>query len=59
MAEEIIQEELTEEELLEKLSEQHRIRIEKLNGLKAEGKNPYEVTKFDVTHKAKEIRDNF
>ena len=59
MAEEIIQEELTEEELLEKLSEQHRIRIEKLSALKAEGKNPYEVTKFDVTHKAKEIRDNF
>ena len=59
MAEEIIQEELTEEELLEKLSEQHRIRIEKLNALKAEGKNPYEVTKYDVTHKAKEIRDNF
>lgn len=59
MAEEIIQEELTEEELLEKLSEQHRIRIEKLSALKAEGKNPYEVTKFDVTHKAKEIRENF
>ena len=59
MAEEIIQEELTEEELLEKLSEQHRIRIEKLNALKAEGKNPYEVTKYDVTHKSKEIRDNF
>ncbi len=59
MAEEIIQEELTEEELQEKLSEQHRVRIEKLTALKAEGKNPYEVTKFDVTHKAQEIRDNF
>lgn len=59
MAEEIIQEELSEEELQEKLSEQHRIRLEKLAQLKAEGKNPYETTKFDVTNNAKSIRDNF
>ena len=59
MAEEIIQEELSEEELQEKLSEQHRIRLEKLSQLKAEGKNPYETTKFDVTNNAKSIRDNF
>ena len=32
--------ELTEEELLAQLDEQHRIRIEKLNDLKANGKNP-------------------
>ncbi len=51
--------ELTEEEALAQLDEQHRIRIEKLNELKANGKNPYETTKFDVTHKAKEIRENF
>ena len=41
------------------LDEQHRIRIEKLNDLKANGKNPYEITKFDFTHKAQQIRDNF
>ena len=51
--------ELTEEELLAQLDEQHRIRIEKLNDLKANGKNPYENTKFDFTHKAQQIRDNF
>lgn len=51
--------ELTEEELLAQLDEQHRIRIEKLNDLKANGKNPYEITKFDFTHKAHQIRDNF
>ena len=50
---------LTDEELLAQLDEQHRIRIEKLNELKASGKNPYETTKFDVTHKAEEIRENF
>lgn len=51
--------ELTEEELLAQLDEQHRIRIEKLNDLKVNGKNPYEITKFDFTHKAQQIRDNF
>ena len=59
MADEIIQEELSEEELQEKLSEQHRIRLEKLAQLKEEGKNPYEITKFEVTNNAKSIRDNF
>lgn len=59
MADEIIQEELTEEELQEKLSEQHRIRLEKLNTLKENGKNPYEVTKYPVTILAKEIRERY
>ena len=59
MAEEIIQEELTEEELQEKLSEQHRIRLEKLAALKDSGKNPYEITKFPVSILAKEIRERF
>ena len=59
MAEETVKEELTEEEELANLSEQHRIRIEKLNKLKTDGKDPYTITKFDVTHLAKDIRDNF
>ncbi len=59
MADEIIQEELTEEELQEKLSEQHRIRLEKLTALKESGKNPYEITKFPVSILAKEIRERF
>ena len=59
MADEIITEELTEEEELANLSEQHRIRIEKLNKLKADGKDPYITTKFPVDRLAKEIRDNY
>ena len=59
MSEEIKTEELTEEEELANLSEQHRIRIEKLNKLKADGKDPYTITKFEVTQTAKNIRDNF
>ncbi len=51
--------ELSEEELREKLSEQHRIRLEKLLQLKEEGKNPYEITKFPVSILASEIRDRF
>ena len=59
MADEIIEEELTEEELAEKLSEQHRIRLEKLTALKESGKNPYEITKFPVSILASEIRERF
>ena len=51
--------ELTEEQLQEQLSEQHRIRIEKLTQLKADGKNPYEITKFPVTIHNAEIRADF
>ncbi len=59
MADEIIQEELTAEELQQKLSEQHRIRLEKLEQLKVDGRNPYEITKFPVSILAKEIRERF
>lgn len=59
MADEIKTEELSEEELLENLSEQHRIRIEKLNKLKADGKDPYITTKYDVDTLAQYIRDNY
>lgn len=52
-------EELTEEQEKEQLSEQHRIRLEKLAELKQAGKDPYEITKFEVSHKALEIRENF
>ncbi len=50
---------LTEEQYEEQLSEQHRIRIEKLTELKANGKNPYEITKFPVSILNKQIRDDF
>ncbi|MBQ8410779.1 MAG: lysine--tRNA ligase, partial [Ruminiclostridium sp.] len=59
MADEILEEELTEEELQEKFSEQHRIRLEKLSALKESGKNPYEITKFPVSILASEIRERF
>ena len=52
-------EELTEEELQQSISEQHQVRLDKLAELKANGKNPYEITKFPVDKLAKEIRDNF
>ena len=40
-------------------SEQTRIRIGKLNKLMEEGRNPYEITKFDQTHHSDEIVANF
>lgn len=43
----------------EELDEQHRVRLEKLKGLKEAGKDPYTVTKYDVSITNKEIRDRF
>ena len=43
----------------EELDEQHRVRIEKLEGLKAAGKDPYTITKFPVSIYNSEIRERF
>ncbi len=43
----------------EDLSELRRIRREKLSTLKAEGKNPFEITKYDVTAHNGDIRQMF
>lgn len=48
-----------EEFTAEQLDEQHRVRLEKLAALKAAGKDPYTITKYDVTISNKEIRDRF
>ncbi|MCL2696455.1 MAG: lysine--tRNA ligase [Oscillospiraceae bacterium] len=50
---------LTNEEMLAELGEQNRIRLEKLAELKSAGQNPYEITKYAVTHKNVEIADKF
>ena len=47
--------ELTEQDL----TEQHRIRLEKLAELKANGKNPFEITKYDVNAKSEDIKADF
>ena len=41
------------------LSELLQIRRDKLTELNEMGRNPFEITKFDVTHKAQEIKDNY
>ena len=42
----------------QELSEQNRIRLEKLQALQAEGKNPYAITTYDVTdHSVQIVRD--
>ncbi len=40
-------------------SEQERIRREKLEALQAAGKNPYNITRFDVTHASSDILAQF
>ena len=41
------------------LSEQTRIRREKLANLQAEGQNPFEITRFDLDATSQQIKDNF
>ncbi|MGN0686532.1 MAG: lysine--tRNA ligase [Oscillospiraceae bacterium] len=43
----------------EELDEQHRVRLEKLAALKDAGKDPYTITKYDVSIMNNEIRDRF
>ena len=56
MAEEINN---TSEMTLQEVSEQNRIRLEKLQALVAEGKNPYEITTYNVTAHSREIIDGY
>ena len=41
------------------LSEILKVRREKLAALRAEGRDPFKETRFDVTHHAQDIKDNF
>ncbi|MBQ7086987.1 MAG: lysine--tRNA ligase [Clostridia bacterium] len=54
-----MQEELTEEQQAEQLSELLQIRRDKLKNLQDEGRDPYAEVKFDVTHHAAPIKENF
>ncbi len=50
---------IPQEQAQQELSEQNRIRLEKLNALIEAGKNPYEVMKYDRSHLSSEILANF
>ena len=50
---------VTLEEAERELSEQTRIRREKLANLVSEGKNPYEKVKYARTHTSQQVIDNF
>lgn len=51
--------ELSEEEQAEALSEQVRIRREKLENLRKEGKDPFKITTYDVSAYSEDIKANF
>ena len=36
-----------------------QVRKDKLKDLMERGKNPFEITKFDVTHHSQVVKDNF
>ena len=50
-----VREEMTQEQI----SEQSRIRREKLKELQQAGKDPFEITKFDVTHHTTDVKENY
>lgn len=50
---------LTEEEETKQLAEQAQIRREKLAKLAEEGRNPYEKTKYAVTHNSSSVKENY
>lgn len=41
------------------LSEQHKIRLEKLQAMQEAGADPFVLTKYDVTHHSAEVKENF
>jgi lysyl-tRNA synthetase class 2 len=44
---------------LQELSEQRRVRREKLAELQAAGNDPFQITSYKVTHTAQEVRDHY
>ena len=50
---------MSEEITAAELSEQVRIRKEKLSALQAEGKDPFQIMKYDVTAYSQDIKDGF
>lgn len=48
---------------LQKLEAEYNVlmgqRVEKLKSLQAEGKDPFEIVKYDRTHTSKEVKENF
>lgn len=41
------------------VGELRQIRLDKLSALQSEGKDPFVITKYDVTHHSQEIKDNY
>ena len=45
--------------MAEDLNQLMKVRREKLAALQEEGKNPFEITKCDVSHHSQEIKDHY
>ena len=41
------------------VSEQHKIRLEKLQAMQETGHDPFKITKYDVTHHSTDVKENF
>lgn len=59
MAEEVREVQAEETVSREEVNKLIQVKREKLAQLQAEGKDPFKITKYDVTHHSKEIKDGF
>lgn len=59
MAEEVRDIQAEETASREEVNRLIQVKREKLAQLQAEGKDPFQITKYDVTHHSQEIKDNF
>ena len=50
---------MAEQNTQQDLREILQIRRDKLKALQDAGMNPFEITRYDVTHHAQEVKDNF
>lgn len=55
MAEETMQNTAPQQDV----SEQHRIRLEKLTAMQEAGHDPFQLTKYEVTHHSTAVKENF
>ena len=55
MAEETMQNTASQQDV----SEQHRIRLEKLTAMQEAGHDPFQLTKYEVTHHSTAVKENF
>ena len=48
-----------QQEVQQDVNELRKVRVDKLEALQADGRDPFVITKYDQTHHSLEIKENF